>query len=187
MHSQTESLGLMHRFAWTAGSGFPGLALILLVVLSVTTIASRPALADAEDAPKFRAGLWRFDRTIEYPDHRVVVSQVEITRCVDPTRAVAGTFNSPNIGGCRSDRPERDGNRYTIANRCDYQGPVRTDITVHSEEAYTENNWIKTENFPKVDRVNARRIGDCDATSTHAKQEARTSSDVSEASARRRE
>jgi hypothetical protein len=99
---------------------------------------------------------------------------------------VIGTFNSPNIGGCRSDRPERVGNRYTMANRCDYLGPVRTDITVHSEDAYTENNWLKTGNFPQVDRVLARRIGDCDATSAYGEQDTRDPAIGSEASARRK-
>jgi hypothetical protein len=175
----------MHRSGWTAALAFSGASLALSFLLAAITAAG-PALAETEDGPRFRAGLWRFSRTIEYPDHRVVVRQEETTRCVDPTRAVNGTFNSPNIGGCRSDRPERVGNRYTMANRCDYLGPVRTDITVHSDEAYTENNWIKTSNFPQVDRVLAERVGDCDATSTHLKQNTGESSSSSEASARRK-
>jgi hypothetical protein len=84
-----------------------------------------------------------------------------MTRCVDPTNAMKDIFASPNVGSCRSTKPERVRNRYTFANRCDYLGPVRTDITVHSEEAYTELNVLKVGNFPKVDKVVAQRIGDC--------------------------
>lgn len=121
-----------------------------------------PASAETFDGPTFRKGLWLFARKIEYPDHRVVVSEEEILRCVDPTRAMKGIFSSPNVGNCRSTKAERIDNRYTFANRCDYNGPVRTDITVHSDEAYTELNFPKSGHFPKVDRVLAQRIGDCD-------------------------
>lgn len=112
--------------------------------------------------PTFRKGLWRFDRTLEYPNHRVVVRQEELTRCVDPTHAMKGTFSSPDIGSCRSTKPERSENRYTFESRCDFMGPVRTDIIVHSDEAYTETNGLlNAGNFPKVDKVIAQRIGDC--------------------------
>jgi hypothetical protein len=153
-----------------------------VTLLWVTT--SLPAAAEAIDVPVFRKGLWRFDRTLEYPDHRLVVRREEATRCVDPSYAMQGVFASPGIGDCRSSTPERADNRYTFANRCDYTGPVRTDITVHSEDAYTELNWAKTGNFPRIDRVLAQRIGECDATSTHLKQD--EGGATSEASARRR-
>jgi hypothetical protein len=174
------------RFGRTAGSVSSGLFFAWVVFLIAEVITSAAALGDTVEGPTFRAGLWRFDRTLEYPDHRVIVRQEGSTRCVDPTHAMKGTFSSPNIGTCRSERPERVDNRYTIANRCDYLGPVRTDITVHSDEAYTELNWIKTGNFPQVDRVLARRIGDCDATGAHGKREGRGAPNGSEASARRK-
>jgi hypothetical protein len=121
------------------------------------------ACAETFDGPTFRKGLWRFERTLEFPLHRQVLRQEEMTRCVDPTHAMRDVFASPNVGGCRSTRPEKVRNRYTFANRCDYLGPVRTDITVHSEDAYTEVNILKASHAPKHDRVVAQRIGDCGA------------------------
>lgn len=124
--------------------------------------ASSFAQAEASfDGPKLRKGLWRFDRTLEYHDARIVTRHGEVTRCVDPTNAMKGTFLSPDIGNCRSAKPERIANRYIFANRCDYMGPVRTDITVHSENSYIELNIPKAGSF-LVDKVVARRIGDCD-------------------------
>jgi hypothetical protein len=133
------------------------------VVVSLLAVASAASYARAEpfEGPSFRKGLWRFERTVEFPLHRYVVRPEEMTRCVDPTNAMKDIFASPNVGSCRSTKPERVRNRYTFANRCDYLGPVRTDITVHSEEAYTELNVLKVGNFPKVDKVVAQRIGDC--------------------------
>ena len=133
----------------------------LLVAIAVATAAASSSIAQAEtssfDGPSFRKGLWRFARTLEYQDH---VQQRNVTRCVDPTNAMRGTFASPDIGNCRSAKAERVANRYTFANRCDYMGPVQTQITVHSEEAYTELNIPKAVYQP-IDKVVARRIGDC--------------------------
>lgn len=86
-----------------------------------------------------------------------------MTRCVDPTNAMRGIFASPDVGTCRSAKAERVRNGYTFANRCDYLGPVRTEITVDSEEGYTELNIPKAGNYRLVDKVVARRIGDCDS------------------------
>ena len=45
--------------------------------------------------------------------------------------------------------------------RCDYLGPVRTEITVESDAAYTEVNEVAVGKYPISDTVIARRIGDC--------------------------
>lgn len=131
------------------------------VVPFVATLALSQARAEPFEGPSFRKGLWRFERTLEYPSHRYVLRKEEVTRCVDPTNAMRGTFASPDVGNCRSSKPERHHNHYSFAHRCDFMGPVRTDITVHSEDAYTELNMLKAGQFPKVDKVVARRIGDC--------------------------
>ena len=153
----------MHSRRQAVHSRLPRIACGFFVSLLAAAAASSHAQAEPFDGPRFRKGLWRFERTLEFPLHRYVVRQEEVTRCVDPTNAMKGTFASPDIGNCRSTKPERARNRYTFANRCDLLGPVRTDITVHSEEAYTELNIFNFGNFPKVDKVVAQRIGDCGA------------------------
>ena len=135
-----------------------------LVLAAAGVVASPPVLAEAEapfDGPKFKRGLWRFDRTLAYRD---AVRSGETTRCVDPTNAMKGIFASPDIGSCRSARAVRVSNSYNFENRCDYMGPVRTQITVHSAEAYTEVNIPKAKKYLPVDKVVARRIGDCEAS-----------------------
>lgn len=131
--------------------------------MTAAAAASSLARAESFDGPQFRRGLWRFDRTLEDRDHRIARRE-EMTRCVDPTNAMKGIFASRDIGNCRSAKAERVQNGYTFAHRCDYLGPVRTAITVHSEEAYTELNISKSGNFQQVDKVIARRIGDCDVS-----------------------
>ena len=122
-------------------------------------------------APNFRKGLWRFNRTLDVVrnanknvKYRLV--DREMTRCVDPTHAMKATFSSPPVGSCVSDQPEKVGNKYTFAHRCDYLGAVITVITVYSDESYTELNEMSTGDNPKTDTVVAKRIGDCNDEKT---------------------
>ena len=85
----------------------------------------------------------------------------EMTRCVDPTQAMKATFASASIGSCRSSRPEKVSNNYIFSNRCDYMGPVKTVITVQSDEAFTEVNELTVGQLLRKDLVIAKRIGDC--------------------------
>lgn len=114
--------------------------------------------------PHFRKGLWHFERTVYYvaQSSRQLLMKKEMTRCVDPTIAMKGTFSSPDVGSCHSAKPRLSGNRYVFPMRCDYMGPVETEITVQSDSAYTEINAITVGKFPREDKVVARRIGDCE-------------------------
>ena len=128
--------------------------------------AEQQAESSQTEAPSFRKGLWRFIRTLDVVrtsnknvKYRVVDN--EMTRCVDPTHAMKTTFSTAPVGACVSDKPEKDGNKYTFGRRCDYMGAVSTVITVHSSESYTEVNEVSTGDNPKTDLVTATRIGDC--------------------------
>ena len=135
---------------------------VAVIFFSTTTLTK----ADAIESPQFRKGLWNFLRTLERireaPHPNQLLVQEEVTRCVDPTLAMKAIFASPSIGSCNSSRPEMLNNRYVFSKRCDFMGPVRTEITVQSDESYTELNVLTVGNFPRKDLVVARRIGDCD-------------------------
>ena len=128
--------------------------------------------ADAIATPQFRKGIWRFERTLERireaPHLNQLLVQEKMTRCVDPSLAMKGIFASPGIGKCTSSRPELIDNRYVFSNRCDFMGPVRTEITVENDESYTELNVLTVGSFPRREKVVARRIGDCDPTLGYA-------------------
>jgi hypothetical protein len=124
------------------------------------------AYADSVTQPKFRSGLWRFERTLEYvrrpPNENLVLAKTNATRCVDPNIAMTGIFYTPNMGNCRSEKPQLFGNQYFFSNRCDFLGPVSTVVTAENDSAYTEVNLLASEPLPKRDTVIARRLGDCD-------------------------
>lgn len=137
-----------------------------LVVASLVLSSSlSTAAADSFDGPSFRQGMWRFERTMERVHAptaiRYVVIQQETTRCVDPTISMKETFAHRDVGRCHSLDPEKVSNRYIFPNRCDYMGPVRTEITVESDSAYIEVNALNVGAAPVVDTVVARRVGEC--------------------------
>lgn len=115
--------------------------------------------------PRFKKGLWVFKRTLDVVRNanknvKYRLAQSEVTRCVDPTHAMKATFASAPVGTCVSEKPEKNGNKYTFGKRCDYLGVVSTVITVHDDDSYTELNDTFGDS-PKTDLVVAKRIGDC--------------------------
>jgi hypothetical protein len=138
------------------------------LVMAIVAYPANVACADDIPGPRFRAGLWSFHRTIERireaPNPNQLLVKEDMTRCVDPTLAMKAIFASPRIGNCHSARPEMLGKRYIFSTRCDFMGPVRTEIVVESDESYTELNVLAVGYFPRRDLVVARRIGDCDVS-----------------------
>jgi hypothetical protein len=142
-----------------------GLCISLFLAIAFVFVAPTvPVMAEDFEGPTFKRGMWHFVRTIELVLHEKAKQRLlerEMTRCVDPTDAMKATFSSPSIGNCVSAKAERSNNKYRFSNRCDYMGPVRTVITVHSDESYTESNELTVGALPKTELVVARRIGDC--------------------------
>ena len=142
--------------------GLPGVAVSAVALVLLTTSLAE---ADQIDRPKFRSGLWRFERTVEYvrrpPNVNLVLVKSDTTRCVDPNVAMTGIFASPSVGNCRSEKPQLFGNQYIFSKRCDFMGPVSTVITAESDVAYTEVNLLPIDPLPKRDTVIAHRLGDC--------------------------
>jgi len=142
----------------------------LVLVAAILAGPSLLSQARAEEGgfggPSFRKGLWHFVRTLDVVRNgnkslKYRLQEREMTRCVDPTLAMKATFAEAPIGTCVSDKPEKVGNKYIFAHRCDYMGAVSTVITVNSAESYTEVNEISFGEHPRTDKVVAHRIGDC--------------------------
>jgi hypothetical protein len=137
---------------------------MLWAIVAIAHVAlTMAATAKELNAPVFQRGMWQFQRTTEHlrnPD-AIDTRIEEMIRCVDPNMAMRETFRSPDVGNCRSAKPQLIGNRYIFSNRCDYMGPVRTEITVESEEAYREVNELAVGPAPRKETIVARRLGAC--------------------------
>jgi hypothetical protein len=121
-----------------------------------------PTISDASDWPKFRKGVWQFERTLFASGSGGTIFRRKMTRCVDPSESMKETFRASSVGTCRSSRPDKVGSdKYVFAQRCDYMGPVRTTIVVESDTAYTEVNELQVGALPRTDTVVARRIAEC--------------------------
>jgi len=134
------------------------------VAIAAASIIECRAENDAFDGPTFRQGMWHFERTLERvlsTNARHLLMKEDSTRCVNPTNAMRSTFASPDVGKCHSAKPEKVANRYIFRMRCDYMGPVRTEITVENDAAYVEVNEIAVGQVPRIDTIVAHRIGDC--------------------------
>jgi hypothetical protein len=140
----------------------------LLVTVSVAgahAAASAHVMAGDIEQPTFRQGLWRFQRTIERihgpSEPNSLLHKQQMVRCADPSVAMKAIFASPPVGKCVSSKPTLMQNRYVFAVRCDYMGPVRTEIIVDDDTSYIEVNELKVGKEPRRDVVIARRLGDC--------------------------
>src|SRR5258708_4139213 len=101
-----------------------------LVAVGCGLAASAAGKAQEFAGPRFRRGMWQFERTLEYTGlspkspHMTVSGRQEMTRCVDPTEAMKEIFKPSSVGACHSVKPEKLDNRYVFSMRCDYLGPV---------------------------------------------------------------
>lgn len=139
---------------------------LLVAVFAVDFSVAVAAPDDKFDGPSFRKGLWQFERTLErlnVASDSAILRKEQMTRCVDPTEAMKETFKPMVVGSCHSAKPERTDKRYVFPLRCDYMGPVRTEIDVESDNAYTEINELTVGRFPRRDTVVAHRVGECDS------------------------
>jgi len=125
--------------------------------------------ADAKDPPKFRPGLWQFDRTLEVngvkTEHQVLNSNLVVkpreTRCVNPGGAFKAASRPLYLGNCRITRSQPSDNEYVTMTYCGPGDPVKSELKVESNTAYTEIHEGKIGASTTKDTVVARRIGDC--------------------------
>ena len=147
--------------------------LSLAIATAIAMAAAAPACS-ADDGLTFRSGLWKFERTLEtdgkitnrYEDNGLPIKQ-EVTRCVNPTPAVKAEFTT--FEACKPKDVEKDveknfqktDDRYVIERTCGGYSPIRTEIDVKSDSAYTEINQGNIGKISTKETIVAQRIGDC--------------------------
>jgi hypothetical protein len=140
----------------------------VIVLFAAGAVLLGTAGADAKDPPRFRPGLWQFDRTLEVngkeTDRRLtsnLLIKPRETRCVDPTAAVKVASRPIFMGNCRVTRSQPNDNEYVTLTYCGRGDPVKTELKVESDTAYTEISEGKIGASTTKDIVVAKRIGDC--------------------------
>jgi hypothetical protein len=144
---------------------------MLALAAAVALLAATPACF-AYDGPTLRSGLWQFERTLETdgkPTNRLQTSGLlidrQMTRCVNPTNALKAQFIKKfmplGIGTCNIKDSRKTDDGYVFRKICGGAAPVKTEIDVESDSAYTEIHEGKIGKIPTKDTVAARRVGDC--------------------------
>jgi hypothetical protein len=116
---------------------------VVLAVAAACVLSATRSEGFAYDGPVLRGGLWKFERTLETdgkPTDRLqtigLLIDRQMTRCVNPTRAVQSEF-AP-FGACSTkDLQKTDDVFQKVSTGAK---PIMTKIDVQGDSAYTEIN-----------------------------------------------
>lgn len=140
-------------------------ARLTMAAAAIALVAAAPACL-AYDGPTLRSGLWKFERTLESDgkttnrlQNNGLPIKREMTRCVNPTPAVKAEFTP--LEACKPRDLEKADGRYVLERTCGGGSPIKTQIEVKGDSAYTEINEGNIGKIPTKDTVVAQRVGDC--------------------------
>ncbi len=142
---------------------------ILLAISAACALLATSSASFAFDGPIFRSGLWKFERTLETdgkPNDRLQTSGLPIdrqmTRCVNPTLELKAEFAPPKAGGCSTKDLRKTDDGYVFQKVCGGgAAPIKTEINVKGDSAYTEIHQGSIGKIPTKETVVAQRVGDC--------------------------
>jgi hypothetical protein len=138
----------------------------LTIGAAVTALFAATQACLAYDGPTFRQGLWKFERTLETDGETTNQLQTsgisiahEMTRCVNPTQAMKAEFT--RFGPCKPKNFRKTDGGYVFQKFCGGGTPIKTEIDVESDSAYTLINEGDIGKIPTKETVVAHRVGDC--------------------------
>ena len=141
---------------------------ILLAISAACALLATSSASFAYDGPTFRSGLWKFERTLETdgkPNDRLQTSGLPIdrqmTRCVNPTQALKAEFTPLKVGACSTKDLRKTDDGYVFQKICGSAAPIKTEISVKGDSAYTEIHQGSIGKIPTKETVVAQRVGDC--------------------------
>ena len=141
-------------------------AIAIALVATVGLAAALPARAD--EPPRFRQGMWEFDRTA--PGGQ----KMHTTQCTNPSDDMKRQNEMiEKRGGCKISPTQHSGNTYTFSADCNMNSPQGGMVSFRSTSVMT----VESDSAYKIDvttsagqpgptgkeQLTARRIGDCAA------------------------
>jgi hypothetical protein len=136
--------------------------------VAALAVAIAVPLARAEEAPKFRQGMWEFDRTA--PGGQ----RMHKAQCTNPSDDMKRQNEMiEKSGGCKISPMQHSGNTYTFSADCNIASPQgglvsfrsTSVMTVESDSAYKIEVTTSGAQPGPVgkEQLTARRTGDCSA------------------------
>jgi hypothetical protein len=141
--------------------------MMLAIAVACALLATNSA-GFAYDGPSFRGGLWKFERTLETDgkaNDRLQTSGLpidrQIIRCVNPTLELKAELTPLKVGGCSAKDLRKTDDGYVFQKVCGDAAPIKTEINVKGDSAYTETHQGSIGKIPTKETVVAQRVGDC--------------------------
>jgi len=141
---------------------------VMLAIATACALFAASSESFAYDGPTFRTGLWKLERTLETngkPTDRRQPSGLLVarhtTRCVNPTNALKAELTPLEVGACNVSDLHKTADGYVFEKVCRGATPIKTEINVKSDSAYTEINEGQMGKISTKETVVARRVGDC--------------------------
>src|SRR6202051_2864703 len=141
---------------------------VMLAIAAACALFAAGSESFAHDGPTFRTGLWKFERTLETngkPTDRRQPSGLLIdrqtTRCANPTNALKAEFTPLEVGVCNTRDLRKTDNGYVFQKVCGRAAPIKTEINIKSDSAYTVINEGNMGKIAAKETVAAQRVGDC--------------------------
>lgn len=110
------------------------------IALAVAGLANFPALAQDEDYPPLKEGIWEMSRTIQSPDKPDQNKTLTNKRCVDPVVELKQQHAMLKNLGCMLLPPKQSGDSYSFKWECNndaLRGTGQTVVTVDGDSVYT--------------------------------------------------
>ncbi len=142
---------------------------VMLAIAAACVLFAAGSESFADDGPTFRSGLWKFERTLETNGEatdRLQTSGLSIarqmTRCVNPTLELKEELTPLKVGACNTRDLRKTDDGYVFEKVCGNAAPIKSEINVKSDSAYTEIHEGNIGKLSTKEIVVAHRIGDCD-------------------------
>lgn len=132
-----------------------------VAALIAATLAA--SVANGQEFPTLRTGLWEVRRTVEAPANAGTARTVETTECTSPNEGMVARQEMLKKIGCTLSPLAHSGSTYTFSATC---GNTATDtmksvLTVESDSAYSIRIDSFTSGTPSQEWLSAKRVGDC--------------------------
>ena len=141
---------------------------VMLAIATACVLFGASSESFAYDDPTFRPGLGKLERTLETngkPTDRRQPSGLLVarhtTRCVNPTNALKAELTPLEVGACSVSDLHKTADGYVFEKVCRGATPIKTEINVKSDSAYTEINEGQMGKISTKETVVAQRVGDC--------------------------
>lgn len=128
-----------------------------VLVMAIFVVANGAGFAD--DVPKFKHGMWEYDKTLVINDGKELHQKV--SRCTDPTDDMREFMKPGSLMGCKWRKPTQLGNQYTSTSTCENGTSKKIVRIVKSDSSYEEISEDFGRKTHMKQTVFAHRTGNC--------------------------